>query len=200
MNREVIKANKEAFDWWLKTGERVWRKDTPSQEWMLVFPDWIYKTYVPNDEYAEFRKAQADGKIIETMDCEGTWIDMRKDWKSCGFNPKQKYRIKPDEPKFKVGDYVVRTDGSSIWLVNEINYDNTNCSLKGMYYPKSIVDLTKNYKLWTLEEASDDEWVAYWCEGDTGFTVDKKTSDITWFNGQDYVKPYIGQTPEQLGF
>ena len=58
-------------------------------------------------------------------------------------------------------------------------------------------------KLWTIEEASDDEWVKYWHKNDTNY----HGCSVAYFN--EFVKtniddnyivvPDIGQTPEQLG-
>ena len=67
--------------------------------------------YVINDEFYEFRKALAEGKSIQMLcrydSMEPIWDDMTEVIKSIGFvDVKENYRIKPEEPKFKVGDLV----------------------------------------------------------------------------------------------
>ena len=67
--------------------------------------------YVINDEFCEFRKALAEGKSIQMLcrydKMEPIWDDMTEVIKSIGFvDVKENYRIKQEEPKFKVGDWV----------------------------------------------------------------------------------------------
>ena len=65
--------------------------------------------FIINDEFVEFRKALAEGKTIQMYckydDVPPFWDDMTEVIKSIGFvMTKDNYRIKPEEPKFKVGD------------------------------------------------------------------------------------------------
>ena len=67
--------------------------------------------YVINDEFYEFRKALDEGKSIQMLcrydKMEPIWDDMTEVIKSIGFvDVKENYRIKQEEPKFKVGDWV----------------------------------------------------------------------------------------------
>ena len=82
MNREVIKNNKEAFDYWLDGGEIV--IVDPSN---VVFDattkiSWssTYYIYLPNDKYIELRIAQAQGKTIEidmSIEDEPSWVEAK---------------------------------------------------------------------------------------------------------------------------
>ena len=71
MNRETIKNNKECFDWWLEEpGRKVWVGswvNSPGRgthhEWYRITPSWTNASmiYIQDDEYADLRKAHADG-------------------------------------------------------------------------------------------------------------------------------------------
>ena len=93
---------------------------------METKPKWDYDefdtTYVLNDEYVEFRKALAEGKTVEkcyyhSADCPRVWEPMREDHFR---GMAQTYRIKPDEPQFKVGDWV-RSPNGMAWCVTKTN-------------------------------------------------------------------------------
>lgn len=85
-----------------------------------------------NDEYSEFRKALAEGKVIEskvryTMSNNSCHYGEELSW-SIDTSGKFKgtpnlYRIKPDESKFKVGDFVryVRAHAPIALEINNIN-------------------------------------------------------------------------------
>jgi len=47
-------------------------------------------------KHAELIKAWADGAEIEIWSCNGWWLETEPTW-----NPKDKYRIKPDEPRLR---------------------------------------------------------------------------------------------------
>ena len=78
-------------------GTKVWYKNTSTKKtWHLN--DWYWNgtgTYIVDDEYAELRKAHADGKKIEVVTHIG-WVDAKinPEWK----DKASSYRIKP-KPK-----------------------------------------------------------------------------------------------------
>lgn len=105
MNKEVIKKYKEVFDYWLDGG-KVWTKYCgiypDGNGWQLndrEFNSKDYK-YIQDNKYADLRKAQADGKVIQYLQ-DDTWRDVETT-----IVGGSEYRIKPEEPKFKVGDWV----------------------------------------------------------------------------------------------
>ena len=130
--KELIKKYKKEFDHWLNGGEVLffywenWYSSTynPKMVFNHINPDDV-KCFVINDEYATYRKALAEGKTIQ-MYCkyDGVppfWDDMTEVIKSIGFvMTKDNYRIKPEEPKFKVGDWVVEIHSTTKAQVLEL--------------------------------------------------------------------------------
>ena len=105
MDKNVIKENKEAFDYWLNGG-KIWERFTGNfLNWKISEPRWnagLY-LYVQDDEYAEFRKAQADGKTLEVWVTDG-WCENERPMNFT--EPIKYYRIKPDEPKYSREDWL----------------------------------------------------------------------------------------------
>ena len=98
----------------------VWRE-------VRDFNDWkpLDTVYVLNDSYSTYRKALAEGKSIQMLcrydKMEPIWDDMTEVIKSIGFvDVKENYRIKPEEPKFKVGDWVIEIHGGGYAKVLEV--------------------------------------------------------------------------------
>ena len=112
MNKELIKKYKAEFDHWLDGGKLLQKQINlviPA-EWEEFLEDWDWPidelAVIINDEYVEFRKALAEGKIIQYRNLK---VNVFKNWQDLGnlkFNPNFEHRIKPEEPKFKVGDWV----------------------------------------------------------------------------------------------
>jgi len=99
MNREIIKKYKEAFDWWLEGG-KVWLRYKDDKEWKLTDMPYFNEgfIYIPDDGYAELRKAWYDGgKLQYYHPVFENWRDYNKqeipDFKTSLFD----WRIKPDE-------------------------------------------------------------------------------------------------------
>ena len=120
MRKETILNYEKEFLAWCK-GESILLGAPASMHekplvWREVrdFNDWkpLDTVYVLNDSYSTYRKALAEGKSIQMLcrydKMEPIWDDMTEVIKSIGFvDVKENYRIKPEEPKFKVGDWVV---------------------------------------------------------------------------------------------
>ena len=114
MNKQLINKYKPEFDYWLNGGELLlgYKSKVEPIEWkILVEDDWDYCTtkhiIIINDEYSIYRKALAEGKTIQlngTAVNGETWNDCNKE--NLFIYGITAYRIKPDEPKFKVGDFV----------------------------------------------------------------------------------------------
>ncbi len=132
MNRELIKKYKKEFDYWLDNPDNLlfksnidkeskWRKfDDSGDDWTWTHHYNDKVQIVINDEYVEFRKAIIEGKTIQYYDCvfqhelcvnldKYDWIDLSIATSSFTFSDKLKYRIKPEEPKFKAGDFIRQT-------------------------------------------------------------------------------------------
>jgi len=111
MTKEQIEKHGEVIKWFINNPSKgVWcrRNDTGLQDWVLTYePDWeSFYVFIRNDEYAEFRKALVDNKDVEysLKNCE-QWNIVENTIQH--FSKAFKYRIKPDEPKFAIGDWIV---------------------------------------------------------------------------------------------
>lgn len=147
MNKELIKKYKVEFDHWLNGGKlQVKFVNDPWEE----APKDIFSYSMVNfmlvidDEYIKFRKALAEGKTIQCNAKEGenditytayghTWWEDTTEFKYATTF----YRVKPEELKFKVGDWI--TDGIEVWQHKE------NCRVK-------------NQTSWSLWKPKPGEW------------------------------------------
>ena len=125
MRKETIIKYEKEFLAWCK-GESILLGAPASMHdktliWREVrdFNDWkpLDTVYVLNDSYSDYRKALAEGKSIEFYELvdedefDSTkdvykWLEWRSATPSSAFTKTLNYRIKPEEPKFKVGDWV----------------------------------------------------------------------------------------------
>ena len=187
MNKKLIQDNMGAFIHWLNGGELLYNS---GEMWNEVKNGFRWDTLGPiiiNDSYVEFRKALAEGKTVEkcyyhSPDCPRVWRPMEEDF----MGMVETYRIKPDEPEFKVGDYAYLTNDTIVQVTST-----------------HLVHGTEHMTLWTLEEASDDEWVLAWFNLCLG--PEMNTSPMLMYAQEakeekfDNVVPYIGQSPKELG-
>lgn len=104
MNKEQIKKHGEVIKRFCDNPNKgVWAKNIniPGlNDWSLTYSPMfrvdVPCLYVQNDKYAELRKAEADGKIIEYSPCEGKVGAFEKMRLIDRFNRNPKhYRIKP---------------------------------------------------------------------------------------------------------
>jgi len=195
VNKEQAEKHGDVIKWWLDNIDKgVWTRLGNPKEWRISnHPSWdMALPYVQNDEYAEFRKAQADGKVIQyDYHSNNHWVDI-KIANYCDFIP-QRMRIKPDEPKFKVGDWV-RTigklrDGECDSMV--IGHIQSDMSIRVFqttkYYTSSIGEHTE---LWQPQEGDVVIYPQKCCNGHTNYIIDLYENVE-----HDYSKmmPYIGQ-------
>lgn len=121
MNKELIKNFREEFDYFLNEGKvilgaRDFQRNVitwyPSVENPFLEESTSRELIVIKDDiYVKFRKAIAGGKTVQYSpdNCE-TWSDLDSNAKINFRWPLQNYRIKPDEHKFKEGDWVIFND------------------------------------------------------------------------------------------
>ena len=78
-------------------GTEVWMKSELSNDWELLMNPYWHKNrkYITNDEWAELRKAQADGKQLQYDD--GTWMNRELKILHLGLYLPSEWRIKPEE-------------------------------------------------------------------------------------------------------
>lgn len=129
MNKELILKYKTEFNHWLNGGKLLIRNNDENI-WINmteVHWDMNYKTVsiIINDEYSELRKALCDGKTIQAYyRFNDTWNDIIKpEFKDNVSN----YRIKPEEPQLKVGDFVKNESIGLIkqYSLSDLEYDKT---------------------------------------------------------------------------
>lgn len=188
MNKELIKKYKDEFEYWLLTNncllktkvEGNWIEVTEST-WNLSEDNLIVK----NDEYVEFRKALAEGKTIEEYYC--AWG--HNGWTVFGgefLNEADDYRIKPEEPQFKVGDWV-RFSGIGNKLIKRFE-DTDNPNEFKLWQPNPNEWFWAIHKYYTpilVQFVKKDKGVyIYTVDGNEGGTFD--------------CEPFIGQLPSNL--
>ncbi len=218
--KELIKKYKKEFDHWLNGGEVLffywedWYSSTYNPEMVFnhISPDDV-KYYVINDEFVEFRKALAEGKSIQMLcrydKMEPIWDDMTEVIKSIGFvDVKENYRIKPEEPKFKVGDWVVEIHSTTKAQVLELFGNQIRVKF---CYPDAIITTdSSDFIPWVPKKG---EYCWFWNKGAT-LTVLKLLEivedgnrkyfaampNIPHFLGgyYQYCEPFFGTLPTEL--
>lgn len=146
MNKELIKKYKKEFDHWLNGGTLLCTNDL--KEWSYIVNPTFQDDnliYIINDEYVEFRKALYEGKTVQHISATtGEWVNFNK-----GFEPTpsytflttpEYYRIKPEESKFKVGDWVrdISPENTGIHRIStssQLEQANLDCSYE-LWQPK----------------------------------------------------------------
>ena len=203
MNKELIKQYKTEFDYWLNGGKLLARRgisdpndgDYAYTIWYEIGQEgWdIDKVFnysleydkvqiIIDDEYIEFRKALAENKTVEVF-FPAQYNNGKDEWADCKnishfhFSGKvSDYRIKPEEPKFKVGDWVTINNSKPKQFYRftkdlpewnkTLNYENIELLNRGKFhipnFDRSIV------KLW---EPKPNEWCVFWETDVTTYTV-----------------------------
>jgi len=200
MNKEVIKKYKKEFDWWLNGGTVLLK--TTEGAWQEKINDhWQYKgPYVINDEYTKFRKALAEGKTIQIKSCgigdDSDYVNLIfTDNKPIEAFCVEDLRIKPDEPKFKVGDWAIHSLSMTIICITELN----------------LLHGTEHLIPWQPQPG---DWCWFWCsEYDKPIKqlakfIRKDYSESQWtlevmLQDGDYAKfsycePFIGELPTNI--
>lgn len=200
MNKELILKYKIEFDHSLYGGKlQVKFVNDPWEE----APEDIFSystvnfVLVIDDAYIELRKALAEGKIIQLNEAE-KFSDQNRGWvdlsctslgSSTNLFPVEYYRIKPEEPKFKVGDWV--RDGKNIYQFIEpssiYSYESSlqRCEL---WQPKP------GEFCWFLNESKTHPTLATFTNKSLGLYYSDISND-----GFDFCEPFIGQLPTTLG-
>lgn len=168
----------EGYEDWHEDDE-VWNSNLP---YLIII----------NDEYSHFRKALAEGKTIQYRNINIRGFEKWEDLKTLSFNPNFEHRIKPEEHKFKVGDWV--RQGNFVTKVHRVE--------SGYYYDKNneSISVEKAVK-WDPKEG---EWCWFWDEHYTTAILAKfeNISDglFVEHNGNifEYCEPFIGELPTHL--
>ena len=223
MNKELIKKYKAEFDHWLNGGEVLffywedWYSSTCNPEMIFnhISPDDV-KYYIINDEFVEIRKALAEGKSIQMLckydKMEPIWDDMTEVIKSIGFvDVKENYRIKPEAPKFKVGDWV-RNRINEIGQILQEDYKS-----KGLYKISNTHALkcevgtsAKDLTIWVPKKG---DWCWFWnkngiptigqflsieTDGNRKYSATFPNTPHPFITYYDYCEPFLGQLPTNI--
>lgn len=204
MRKETIIKYEKEFMAWVK-GEEVLVGAPSSMEdaskgilsWRQVkdFADWnaLDTKYVLNDSYSIYRKALVEGKTIEEFIDNG-WTNM---YGSRFSGDKNKYRIKPYGPKFKVGDWVLFTQKlntvpmkitkvNTREIVSEGNFDflyGIGCNLLKLWQPKAEEWAWFGYEIVQVIDNSDT------------IKICRQDSDAYEEVTLDKLEPFIGTLP-----
>ena len=163
MNKQLIKKYKAEFDHWLDGGKLQAKfvndpwEEAPENIFSYLIVNFIL---VIDDEYVEFRKALAEGKVVQEQDYyTKEWIDMKSDNFHSASDTQYEgvYRIKPEEPKFKVGDWVVNKT-SKQRIVKKITSICGDSVTVGNTEVGINVMLINDLELW---QPKPDEWCWY---------------------------------------
>ncbi len=158
MNLELIKQYKKEFNHLVDGGKLLAILDGPDEDWFTVTTDTkIFsaaygrdiKGIVINDKYVEFRKALIEGKIVQWNhsdydQSESQWVTIDGIDTSYDLS---RYRIKPEEPKFKVGDWLRVKKNGYIFSLKPLHLE------KGLFYYNNVLELNEY-----LEESEVIKW------------------------------------------
>ena len=238
MDKELILKYKAEFDHWLKGGNvQVYYKKDDEPKWWTdkesinyggddnfsniidksLSPDYVL--VVIDDEYVEFRKALAEGRTVQynfgnyginIKNFPNTWKDLDPSIgiladKACPEN----YRIKPEVPKFKAGDWVVHPEAEYPWRITQNSLDKLDNTELKLWKPKlgewCWFSNDKSYDTPCLRKfitIIDDTYIALNSQNSKCITptevpsFEKGISDsyVTYKN----CEPFIGQLPSCL--
>ena len=177
MNKQLINKYKPEFDHWLNEGKLLCYTEVEGPYYEVTDEKWDFVCdigFIINDEYVELRKALINGKTIQIYDAieqhpsdrtfdkfgwrfdKFGWRDFKSFTPSSSFSKTPDlYRIKPDEPKFKVGDFVryVHSTPAKALEINNINGNR-------YYFTNSEMScLEHELELWTPVKG---EWCWFW--------------------------------------
>ena len=208
MRKETIIKYEKEFIAWCKGESVLLGAPTSMHDRNLIWrevkdlDDWkpLDTVYVLNDSYSIYRKAMAEGKAVEYLDFKNEWRDLRENCRKLEGVSLEKLRIKPEEPKFKVGDWVVHNgvvkqvtkavDGYIDSLDNEV----------------AVIMKEESLELW---EPEDEKY--FWYKNDLvrfhetqanlGLLLESARG-CSYYpaekNFEDYCEPFIGKLPSNL--
>ncbi len=189
MNKQLINKYKLEFDHWLKEGSVLINSDLG---WCPIATEFTWSCNISvdallviNDEYVELRKALAEGKIIQIYDAiyqheydpsldRFGWRDFKSFTASSSFSKTPDlYRIKPDEPKFRVGDFVRVAPKSNRAITNSGTTEFTG-----------IIRFIDKHNLYNIEGIYDTDWF----ESDDIQPWTPVKGEWCWFYDSEYSK------------
>lgn len=165
--------------------------------------------FVINDEYIELRKALAEDKTIQLNEAE-KFADSNRGWvdlsckslgKSTHFFPVNYYRIKPDESKFKVGDFVTNESLKITRQITKVD-DDFIYFKEGSWALPHMKEFSNKLSLWTPVKG---EWCWFYDKTSNKYSHLAKfnemwknkfrsTTDTPW----QFCEPFLNSLPSYL--
>ena len=179
MNTELIKKYKKEFDYWVNGGKILmhygnkWIPVALDAKWEFFISDLEEMRsfgYVIADEYVEFRKALAEGKTIEYYTIVNykypiTRMDELEVLIKANHSGKYIFRIKPEEPEFKVGDWITVNGPTGTFTECISGIANNTYTLSG-----TNICYRSQASKW---EPKEDEVCIFWDNHSAGAFIDK---------------------------
>ena len=201
MNKELIKIYFEEFKHWLNGGKLLAKHD--NKGWINYYGEdiWTHSAetlIVIDDEYSMFRKALIEEENIEVLQQNTErWVNIDTIIKS--IKP-ELYRIKPKEPKFKVGD----------WVIHNGKYKRVTKAVDGyidsLDNEVAVIMKEESLELWEPEDGK-----YFWYKNDLVKFHETQTNlglllesarGCSYYpaekNFEDYCEPFIGKLPSNL--
>lgn len=204
MNIELIKKYKKEFDHFINDGKLLCSLKDELKWINATEATWSFKdeeniVIIINDEYSHLRKALIEGKTIQIWKIIKQHVsDSSKDiygWKDfksfkpnspfCG--PSHHYRIKPEESKFKVGDFVRDIISGKVSQVN--NEDIAN----GKYSQVTKWEPSHKELCWFTNSMTDKSAILRYFKEITenGLFIDTYNTHKGW----KYCEPFLNSKP-----
>ena len=204
MNLALIKKYLPEFNSYVK-GQPLtlgYKTHWGTYEWTdLVWVDWDSSInehiIIINDEYLPYKKALAEGKIVQYKGLSTqTWCTIQPELgHTFGVMHVSNYRIKPEEPELKVGDWITVNGpaGTFIECISGITDDTYVLSETNVCYKSQA----------TKWEPKEGEICIFWDSVDTSTVIskfshmeqEKYSTDLhTWNN----CMPFTGALPPHM--
>ena len=213
MNKELINKYKLEFDHWLKNPDGLLFYDEHHNSWNNLHCDYQWNCtiaemeefgkygYIINDEFVEFRKALAEGKTIQsTSEGLNCYCDILNPTPSRKFsNYLHNYRIKPDELKFKVGDFVryIHSTPAKALEINNINgnrYYFTNSEMSCLEHELEPWTPVKNEWCWFYDNPNSNKYCNLSQFGEFNVRYFKTNCGTSW----KFCEPFLNSLPSYL--
>lgn len=153
MNKQLINKYKPEFDHWLNEGKLLCYTEVDGPYYEVTDEKWDFVCdigFIINDEYYIYRKALAEGKTIEYLgQSSNVWHEVQEP--DFNLHPTC-YRIKPDESKFKVGDFVRYIYALEINNINGNRYYFTNSEMSCLEHELELWTPVKGEWCWFFND------------------------------------------------
>ena len=202
MNLELIKKYEKEFLHMLHGGKVLMGKKDPVTNTIKWYPSVLNPfvetsntiVVVIDDIYCTYRKPLAEGKTVEVYVLHGVKALDEQPWRRFAIGcstfdlPVECYRIKPEEPRFKVGDWIRQGDRVFQYTYKDLQYDKANQTH------------CQNDEKW---EPREGDLCIFWDSVDNDariskFSHMKQEKYSTAFHTWNYCMPFTGTLPPHM--